>query len=112
MWTQAGAVDAVPTFHPDDPRNLAAVCYECNVMGKRTQVGAWDDVTGTFAPLFNPRTQPWDEHFVWVGDYTVVLGRTPTGRATVRALQLNNAKYRAQRKLLRAAMRAGEPVWP
>jgi hypothetical protein len=41
------------------------------------------------APLFQPRQQRRDEHFAWNDDYTVVIGLTPTGRATVAALHLN-----------------------
>jgi hypothetical protein len=41
------------------------------------------------APLYNPREQHWTDHFTWNHDYTLVLGLTPTGRATVEKLQLN-----------------------
>jgi hypothetical protein len=41
-------------------------------------------------PLFNPRRQSWSEHFVWSDDGTRILGKTPIGRATIVALQLNN----------------------
>ncbi len=42
-------------------------------------------------PLFNPRTQNWQEHFMWSRDGTQVIGLTPTGRATVLALQINSS---------------------
>ena len=38
-------------------------------------------------PLFNPRTQVWDDHFRWEDEEIVPL--TSTGRATVAALVLN-----------------------
>ncbi len=40
--------------------------------------------------LFNPRTQPWSAHFRWVRGGLEIRGRTPAGRATVVALDLNN----------------------
>lgn len=42
--------------------------------------------------LFNPRLQIWNEHFRWSDDYGLVLGKTPTGRATVAALKMNQPR--------------------
>jgi hypothetical protein len=39
--------------------------------------------------LFHPREQRWEAHFAWNHDFTLILGVTPTGRATIAALQLN-----------------------
>ena len=41
-------------------------------------------------PLFHPRQHSWDEHFVWNVEGTEVIGLTPTGRATVVALNMND----------------------
>jgi hypothetical protein len=41
------------------------------------------------ALLFHPRQQQWNEHFAWVAEGDRIIGLTPTGRATVKALQLN-----------------------
>lgn len=98
-----------PPFEPDDPVNLAAACWECNIVGKRSVLGGLDELTGLYAPLFNPRADGWDDHFLWINDCVEILGLTPTGRVTVRALDLNSRRYRDQRRALRAAMRAGEP---
>ena len=49
-----------------------------------------DPVTGVQAPLFNPRTEVWSEHFQWSPNGTLILGLTPTGRVMVDALRLNN----------------------
>lgn len=69
--------------------NLAAACYRCNEFkGARTH--AIDHVTDELVPLFNPRTQNWHEHFAWANGGTHIVGMTPTGRATVVALRLNN----------------------
>lgn len=36
--------------------------------------------------LYHPRLQQWGEYFAWNDDFTLVIGLTPTGRATVEAL--------------------------
>ena len=70
--------------------NLWLACRRCNEFrGARTE--ALDPTTGIVAPLFNPRTQSWSAHFIWSDDSTEIIGLTPTGRATVSALRLNNA---------------------
>ena len=40
-------------------------------------------------PLYHPRQHRWPDHFAWNEDTTIVIGLTPTGRATVEALRLN-----------------------
>ena len=73
---------------PTESANLAAACYGCN-QHKSLLMTAIDPATGELALLFNPRQQAWEEHFTWSNDFTVVLGLSATGRATVVALQLN-----------------------
>ncbi len=73
----------------DDRENLAASCYRCNEF-KGVKTHAVDPETGQLVALFNPRTQIWTEHFTWVNGGTHIAGITPTGRATVMALRLNN----------------------
>lgn len=69
--------------------NLWLSCWNCNTRkGKRTQ--AADSVSGRVVPLFNPRKQDWHTHFGWSRDGLRILGKTPIGRATVRALDMNN----------------------
>ncbi len=68
--------------------NLWAACRQCNVL-KSDRVEAPDPMTGAMATLFNPREQWWGGHFVWVEGGAMIVGQTPTGRATVAALQLN-----------------------
>jgi HNH endonuclease len=75
---------------PTTAENLALSCYGCN-QHKSTRVTAPDPVTMSFAPLFHPREQRWSEHFAWNDDFTLMLGLTPTGRATIEALQLNRS---------------------
>lgn len=68
--------------------NLAYACSGCNGR-KYNKSEAADPSDGTITPLYNPRTQVWQEHFAWEAGYLRVIGITPTGRATVAALQMN-----------------------
>lgn len=73
----------------NDEDNLWLACRLCNNY-KGIKVDALDPITHETAPLFNPRTQNWAEHFQWSTDKTQIIGKTAVGRATVLALQLNN----------------------
>jgi hypothetical protein len=73
----------------DDEDNLWLGCRLCNSY-KGVQTEGMDPETGRTVRLFNPRRQKWAEHFTWSEDGTRILGRTPCGRASVIALQLNN----------------------
>jgi len=68
--------------------NLAFACPYCN-RRKGARSHALDTQTGRCVPLFNPRRQQWARHFTWNNDYTKIIGRTATGRATVDALHMN-----------------------
>ena len=50
---------------------------------------AEDPVNGERAPLFDPRRDRWSDHFAWNTDCTLMIGLTPSGRATIEKLQLN-----------------------
>jgi hypothetical protein len=69
--------------------NLALACRGCN-LAKATLVDAVDPRTRRLAPLFNPRTERWEDHFRWSRDRTRIIGRTAVGRATVVALRMND----------------------
>ena len=69
--------------------NLWLSCAWCNSF-KGAQTEAIDPQTGQQVSLFNPRRQNWLEHFTWSTDGLRIVGLTPTGRATVDALRLNN----------------------
>jgi hypothetical protein len=73
----------------DEEHNLWLSCRMCNGH-KGSQTMRLDTVTGRRVRLFNPRRQRWSDHFRWGDDGTEVIGKTPCGRATVEALQLNN----------------------
>lgn len=72
----------------DDIENLAFACIGCNGR-KFTAVRELDPVTGVVVPLFNPRMDKWPEHFAWNADFSMLIGLTPVGRATIERLQLN-----------------------
>jgi hypothetical protein len=82
----------------DEVDNLAAACYRCNEF-KWTKTHDLDPATGELESLFHPREQIWSEHFQWVNGGTHIAGITPTGRATVAALRLNNEYVVESRRL-------------
>ena len=73
----------------DEEENLWLSCTLCNRF-KGIKFSHLDPITNIIAPLFNPRTQVWKEHFRWDEAGVRIAGITPTGRATVEAIQLNN----------------------
>jgi hypothetical protein len=78
----------VPRQHggPSVESNLALACHHCN-LHKGPNLTAIDNQSSAIVPLFHPREQQWEEHFVLRG--ASVVGLTPTGRATVRLLKMN-----------------------
>lgn len=70
--------------------NLAFACQGCNG-SKHIKTEGVDPVTQKREALFNPRTQSWSDHFAWNDDYTLMLGLTPIGRATIAELKLNRS---------------------
>ena len=79
--------------------NLALACPACNGH-KYNKVTGLDPFTQESAPLFNPRRQRWQDHFAWSEDTLLIVGLTPTGRATVETLQMNHPKIINLRRLL------------
>jgi hypothetical protein len=75
-------------------------CSGCN-SHKFKRITALDPIDGVDTPLFHPRQQRWQDHFVWSEDFSEVIGITSTGRATVVALHLNRAGVVSLRRLLR-----------
>ncbi len=84
----------------DDPDNLANTCDSCNG-SKHNKTDALDPATGISVPLFHPRKDLWSNHFTWNDEFTIIVGITPTGRATVTCLKMN----REEAVNLRAALR-------
>lgn len=75
--------------------NLALACVSCSLR-KGARRHARDPATGRDTPLFHPRLEKWDGHFVWKGNR--IEGTSPTGRATVALLRMNRVLAVAIRK--------------
>ena len=86
---------------PTDEENLALSCIHCN-SHKGPNVAGIDPVTKEIVRLFHPRRDRWDEHFRWEG--AVLAGISPTGRATIGVLRMNESGAVALRRLF---IRAG-----
>lgn len=69
--------------------NLALACPSCNLCKSDRQC-LIDPDTGTDVALFDPRRDPWDEHFRYA-EFQVV-GLTAVGRTLVAAFDLNSAR--------------------
>jgi 5-methylcytosine-specific restriction endonuclease McrA len=70
-----------------EPDNLAVSCGYCN-LHKGPNIAALDPESEQLVPLFHPRRDQWADHFFWDG--TIVVGRTPIGRATLELLAMND----------------------
>jgi 5-methylcytosine-specific restriction endonuclease McrA len=68
--------------------NLALACQGCN-NHKYNRTHVRDPLSEAMVPLYHPRRDAWDDHFAWSQDYSLIVGLTPIGRATVEVLQLN-----------------------
>ncbi len=79
--------------------NLALACGGCNAY-KYTKTEALDPITGELVPLYHPRKETWIAHFDWDADFLQIIGITPSGRATVRALNLNRPELVNLREIL------------
>jgi len=78
--------------------NLCLACPTCNrYKGSRRMVE--DPVPKQMVALFHPQQQAWQEHFSWNGDGTEIVGRTPTGRATITALRMNRRQLIRVRRM-------------
>ena len=78
--------------------NLALACLECNRC-KGTDLSSIDPLTATLAPLYNPRSQEWGEHFEVVDG--AIVGRTTVGRVAVTLLRINDsARVEVRRSLV------------
>ena len=76
----------------DSLDNLALSCDRCNAY-KGTNLSSIDPDSLEVVSLFNPRKDYWEEHFEITDGY--VIGKTASGRATVKLLNMNATK-RAQ----------------
>lgn len=81
--------------------NLALACQGCN-NHKYTKTEAQYPVSDKVVPLYHPRQQRWHDHLAWNDGFILVVGLTPTGRATIKALQLNRVELINLRRILYA----------
>jgi hypothetical protein len=82
--------------------NLALSCPGCNLAkaGKTTGVDRNRRVQGLFNPRdYEPWLLGWHLHFVLDRESGMIAPRTPTGDATIRALQVNSPQRVFARKL-------------
>ena len=75
--------------------NLAMACPSCN-LHKADRSHVPDPETGAPCALYHPRREAWEIHFRWEG--TVLTGLTPTGRATIAALDMNHTRRQRVRQ--------------
>lgn len=57
---------------------------------------ALDPVSVVEVRLFHPRRDQWQDHFRWEG--ITLIGKSPTGRATIAALEMNRPMILAIRR--------------
>jgi hypothetical protein len=82
---------------PTVASNLALSCFWCNVH-KGPNIAGIDPETRQIVPLFHPRNDRWNEHFRWDGP--LLVGLTPSGRATIDVLDMNHPVRVALRESL------------
>ena len=81
-----------------DDDNLCSACPMCN--GHKADRGeAVDPQSGAVVRLFHPWLERWGDHFEWTEDGAGIRGKTPTGRATTDALDMNNPDMVSARRL-------------
>ncbi len=80
--------------------NLALACQGCNNY-KYIKIEGLDPISAQLAPLYHPREMLWSEHFAWSDDTTLIVGLTPTGRATIVTLRMNREGLVNLRRVLR-----------
>ncbi len=73
----------------DEVENLALACHRCN-LHKGTNLTGVNSLSGQLVSLFHPRRDRWSEHFLFRG--VRIMGITPTGRATVCLLAMNDVR--------------------
>jgi hypothetical protein len=84
--------------HTSEER-LAYACFECN-RATGTDIASLDPQNGALTPLYNPRTQPWTEHFRL--NRPIIEPLSPEGRVTVALLRLNTtARVLVRAELMR-----------
>lgn len=79
--------------------NLVFTCGGCNLY-KHAKIEGIDPFAGYAVPLYNPRKEIWANHFEWSKDFTLIIGLTATGRATIDTLKMNRKELINLRNVL------------
>lgn len=85
---QTMQIDHIDPEAGNGVENLCLSCWNCN-NHKRRATSVLDPETGIYVPLYNPRTQQWNEHFEWINEAAHMRGLTSIGRATIVRLKMN-----------------------
>jgi hypothetical protein len=80
--------------------NLAYACLSCNV-AKGRDIASIDFESGQLTPLFHPRNDDWNAHFLY--EDVRIFGQTSIGRITVRLLEMNHPAQLEIRRDLKAS---------
>lgn len=75
----------------DDLDNVALSCHACNLFKSDFETGH-DEEDQAEVALFHPRRDIWDLHFAVDIERAEIIGRTPTGRATIERLRMNRPR--------------------
>ena len=87
---------------PTTLQNTCLACAVCNA-AKGPNAAGYDPETDELVPLFNPRRDPWTDHFAWkVHVLIVLIGKSAIGRATIEVLRINSPARVELRRLLQA----------
>lgn len=89
----------IPRQHggTDSLDNLALACPDCNLR-KGPNLTSIDPDSGSITPLFNPRKNRWEDHFLSNGAH--LGGITPVGRTTAWLLDVNSTDRIKIREIL------------
>lgn len=99
---QSFSIEHIHPYERGGAHDLDNFAFSCQGYNnhKYTKTEGRDPEDGTLVGLFHPRQDRWTDHFAWSESFTIIVGLTPTGRATVEALRLNRPGLVNLRRLL------------
>ena len=80
-----------------EAENLAYACAFCN-RSKGSNIGSITQRAGAFVRFFNPRSDPWADHFAI--DRVTIIALSDVGEVTARILDFNNSERLFERQAL------------
>ena len=80
-----------------EAENLAYACGFCN-RSKGIDIGSITQRAGAFVRFFNPRSDPWADHFAI--DRVTIIALSDVGEVTARILDFNNSERLFERQAL------------